>query len=44
VALYGRGFVKNKRGDDSAGRQDMLEANKLNANAEKAFVIGTKED
>jgi len=42
VALYRRGFVKNKRGDDAAGRQDMLDGTKLNANAEKAFVIATK--
>jgi tetratricopeptide (TPR) repeat protein len=42
VALYGRGFVKNKRGDDTAGRQDMLDGTKLNANAERAFVIATK--
>lgn len=41
VALYGRGFVKNKR-DDATGRQDILDATKLNANAEKAFVIATK--
>jgi tetratricopeptide (TPR) repeat protein len=31
VALYGRGVVKNKRGGDAAGRQDMLDATKLNA-------------